>query len=561
MLERPESQTGSSRAPPRPQSLSDSATGDLCVNISTSAEAHSERRSPLPPLSRFCSDPANTLAVGVLVLLFGLLTWHLLFFWEVNPQYSYGWVVPGLAIYLFLRRWEPRPRPQTPPRWAALALIFSLFVLAPIWLVREATPDWSVVSWLFAVTIVSSLLLVLCRLGGPAWLIHFAFPVCFILTAVPWPQRLELTVVQGLMRFVADAASEILNWIGIPALATGNLVRLPGGSVAIDEACSGIRSLQAMLMISLFLGELRNLNLIRRAVLAAFAVIAAIILNLARTAGLVFLFAREGASAFNRWHTPTGNALFFAGLILLSGLAFLFRPGRMRSDQTAISQPSLKIRSLPPLASAAILLWVAAIVGATELWYASNENKTPRVTLEINWPEIFSGYKELPVPESVRQVLLSSSGRMATWQDGCQWALFAFSWRPGRTATQSARMHRPDTCLQASGALLDRELEPITATVGPANLRFNTYLFHLGGQPLFVFFTIWEEANLDATSRKLGQDWSGWSRVQRAFARERNLGQQSLEFVLSSSENYDDAVRLLKRRLPELIHCRDVEAP
>jgi len=214
------------------------------------------------------------------------------------------------------------------------------------------------------------------------------------------------------------------------------------------------------------------------------------------------------------------------------------------------------MRPLPPLASATILLWLAAIVGGTELWYASNENKIPHATLEITWPETLPGYKELAVPESVRQVLLSSSGRMAAWQDGCEWALFAFSWRPGRTATQSARMHRPDTCFQASGALLDRELEPITAAAGPANLRFKSYLFHFGRQPLFVFFTIWEEANLDGASRTLGQDWSGWSRVQRAFARQRNLGQQSLEFVLSGPENYEEAVQILKRRLPELIHCR-----
>src|SRR5215471_19161401 len=112
----------------------------------------------------FCRDPALMLTVGVLLALFGLLIWHLLFFWEVNPQYSYGWVVPGLAIYLFLRRWESRPRPQISPRWAGLALVVSLFVLAPLWLVREATPDWSVVSWLFALTVVGSLLVVLCRL-------------------------------------------------------------------------------------------------------------------------------------------------------------------------------------------------------------------------------------------------------------------------------------------------------------------------------------------------------------------------------------------------------------
>ena len=436
-------------------------------------------------------------------------------------------------------------------------LILCLITLAPIWLVREATPDWSVVSWLLALVIVSSLLLVLRRLGGAPWLIHFAFPVCFILSAVPWPQHLEFAVVQGLMRFVADAASEILNWIGIPAFATGNLIRLPGGSVAIDEACSGIRSLQAMLMISLFLGELRNLNAIRRAVLVAFAFVAAIFLNLARNAGLVLLFAQKGASVFNRWHTPTGYALFIAGLILISGLAFLLRPNPERpSHPGTLAFFALR---MPSFASAAILVWLAAIVGGTELWYATNENKFPHTSLEVAWPETLPGYKELAVPENVRQVLLYSTGRMATWRDGCDWALFAFNWAPGRTATQSARMHRPDTCFQASGAILDRELDPLTVAVGPTNLRFKSYLFQQSGQPLFVFFTIWEEANLDAASRTLGQDWSGWSRIQRAFARQRNLGQQSLEFVLAGPENYEQAAQLFKNRLLALVRCQYVE--
>jgi exosortase len=502
-------------------------------------------------------DPAVVLAVSVLLVLYSLLIWHLLFFWEVNPQYSYGWVVPGLAIYLFLRRWESRPRPQSSPRWAGLALTLSLFVLAPIWLVREATPDWSVVTWLLALIIVSSLLLVLCRLGGVPWLIHFAFPVCFILSAVPWPQRLEFAVVQGLMRFVADAASEILNWMGIPAFATGNLIRLPRGSVAIDEACSGIRSLQAMLMISLFLGELRNLNLIRRAVLVVFAFVTAIVLNLARNAGLVLLFAQRGASVFNRWHTPTGYALFIAGLILISGLAFLLRPNPERPSEPG-TLPFAGLR-MPPFVSPAILLWLAAILGGTELWYATNENKFPHTSLEVAWPETSPGYKELAVPENVRQVLLYSTGRMATWRDGCDWALFAFNWAPGRTATQSARIHRPDTCFQASGAILDRELDPLTVAVGLTNLRFKSYLFHQSGRSLFVFFTIWEEANPDAASRTLGQDWSGWSRVQRAFARQHNLGQQSLEFVLAGPDNDKRAAQLFKNRLPALVHCRYVE--
>ena len=500
---------------------------------------------------------ALILAWGVPVALLSMLTWHLLFFWEVNPQYSYGWVVPGLTIYLFLRRWNSRPYPRPASSWTWPMLILCLIVLAPIWLVREATPDWSVVSWLLALTIIATILLVVGGLGGTPWLIHFAFPVCFVLSAVPWPQRIEFALVQGLMRFVAGAASELLNWIGIPAFATGNLIRLSSESVAIDEACSGIRSLQGLLMISLFLGEYRNLSMLRRTVLAAFAVGSALALNLMRTTALAFVVARWGVSVFNVWHVPTGHAIYIAGLILLSGLAFILTPSFQRQSQAEFTSfDSRRIHPLPSIASMTILLWLAAIVGATEFWYASNEKKFQHATLEVAWPQNLPGYKELTVPESVREVLLFSSGRIAKWRDGCDWVLFAFRWGSGRTGTQSARIHRPDTCFQASGAVLNRELEPVTATVGQADLSFKSYLFYLNGKPLFVYFTIWEEANLDTESRTLGQDWSGWSRVQRAFARQRNLGQESLEFVLSGPENYAEAVRLFRNRLPELIRVR-----
>ena len=33
-------------------------------------------------------------------ILWGVLLNHLAVFWSVNPQYGYGWAVPGLCLYL-----------------------------------------------------------------------------------------------------------------------------------------------------------------------------------------------------------------------------------------------------------------------------------------------------------------------------------------------------------------------------------------------------------------------------------------------------------------------------
>ena len=48
---------------------------------------------------------------------------------------------------------------------------------------------------------------------------------------------------------------EVLGWTGIPAIQHGNLIEVGTGTVGVSEACSGIRSFQTSLMISLFFGE------------------------------------------------------------------------------------------------------------------------------------------------------------------------------------------------------------------------------------------------------------------------------------------------------------------
>ena len=98
--------------------------------------------------------------------------------------------------------------------------------------------------------------------GGNSWLRHFTFPILFFLVAVPWPTSLEQIVIQGLMRIDALINVEILTAIGIPAVQLGNVIEVGSGFVGIDEACTGIRSLQATFMVSLFLGEFYGFSIL-----------------------------------------------------------------------------------------------------------------------------------------------------------------------------------------------------------------------------------------------------------------------------------------------------------
>ena len=128
----------------------------------------------------------------------------------------------------------------------------------------------------------------------------------FIFVAVPWPTLVETPVIQGLMRLVAHVAAETAMLLGIPAQVEGNLIRVSTGLVGVNEACSGIRSLQTSLMIGLLFGELKRLSVLRRVALVVGAVAIALVANFIRAVFLVMVAATKNISEVTQWHDVAG---------------------------------------------------------------------------------------------------------------------------------------------------------------------------------------------------------------------------------------------------------------
>jgi exosortase len=248
----------------------------------------------------------------VLTALWFLLCQQLSGEWSVNEQYNYGWFVPFFAVYLFWLRWQDRPPPKIPnPKSQirnnrALAIIAvlvglaALLLLLPVRLFEIANPEWRPLAWLHTASVVTLTLLYLWYVGGRSWLRHFAFPVAFIFVAVPWVTPIEGPIIQGLMRLVAGFATETITLLGIPAQLEGNLIRVTNGLVGVNEACSGVRSLQTSLMIGLLFGELKRLSISHRVLLVIGAVAIALGTNFLRAIFLVWIAATRSISEVNR---------------------------------------------------------------------------------------------------------------------------------------------------------------------------------------------------------------------------------------------------------------------
>src|ERR1043165_9920252 len=68
-----------------------------------------------------------------------LALWLLADHWSANPQYTYGWLVPPLAVLLAWRRWGTRPEPDPPPRWCVPGLFVAAAVTLPARVIAQPT--------------------------------------------------------------------------------------------------------------------------------------------------------------------------------------------------------------------------------------------------------------------------------------------------------------------------------------------------------------------------------------------------------------------------------------
>lgn len=483
------------------------------------------------------------------------LCWHLHDEWSLNPQYNYGWGVPFLAAFLFYLRWQDRPAPSPLRRriwpmtvdWSLLALFL------PIRVIEEANPDWRLLSWAFAVAVVSYSLGCLLRAGGRAWLGHFAFPVCFPLVAVPWPVRIENLVVQSLTRAVAFAAVEIASWLGLGAYQLGNVIELHNGFVGVDEACSGVKTLQAAIMVALLLGELLLLPAARRLGLMLVGCAWVFLCNVLRATCLVIIAAQNGTEALHRWHDTIGTAVLVVGMGGLMGIGWLLRGQAIKPVRAAtVSAPSATHRWTGSLVR---LVWLALIFLGTEHWYRSHEKALVALPdWEVRWPEERE-VRSAPIADSTRAILRYNDARSAAWEApaGVHWWSFFARWEPQRAALQLVRSHSPEVCLPAAGRIFRGELAPVVVQTTSLPLRFRAYQFEQGGRALFVFVCIQEDKVAPVVRTGSPDEWNARGRLLAAWRGQRNLGQRLLEIAVIGFDDIQSAHEALNASVRAIV--------
>ncbi|HKB89409.1 MAG TPA: exosortase/archaeosortase family protein [Opitutaceae bacterium] len=482
--------------------------------------------------------------------------WRLHYQWLASDDYTYGWIVPALALFLLSERWATRPAqsPSSNPSW--LILIFGgLAALLPVRLALESSPLWPAALWLYTLTVIAVTLGIAGYGGGKAWAKHFAFPAFFLLSAAPWPSGLTSTLVDSLMPTVAAAATAIVNLLGYPALVQGNIIQVGKGFVGVDEACSGLRSVQTTVMVALFLGEFYRLGLGRRITLAVCGLGLAFLTNLLRTVFLTWQGASNGPGAVTRWHDTAGYGIL---VVCIGGLLTL---GGWWSRGNTFVPTAVKLTSgvvIPRWIPSAILGLLICSELCTEFWYASREaQRPPQHQWDLALPTYLPSYQPVVIDETSRRLLRYDSAKTGMWNapDGTERLAYFFNWDRGETARYIPFQHNPEICLPMAGLRLQQRLGDVTIDLASQRFVFQGYVFGDERRSFYVFYTVWQSG---ASGNAPGAGFRGWwhDQVGDVLSGRRHQQGKLLTYALFDMPDKTRAEDCLRHELGNFVKLR-----
>jgi exosortase len=173
-----------------------------------------------------------------------------------------------------------------------------------------------------------SLLLVLAGLilifGGRLFLKSLIFPLTFLAFMLPLPMVAIANISFRLKILAAKISALLINLMGIQAIRDGSIIQTAHSQVMVEDPCSGIRSLIALIALGALMAYFSNLSKPRKAIVFLSSVPIAVGTNVIRITALTLVSEIYGSKyATGFFHDAMGIVVFVVAFVALASVAKL----------------------------------------------------------------------------------------------------------------------------------------------------------------------------------------------------------------------------------------------
>jgi exosortase len=246
----------------------------------------------------------------LLVIPFAPVLYRMGYEWFTLEEMGHGLFVPFLAGYI---AWKERDAILAEPvegSWWGLVLVVIGYLQM---LAGYLGADFFIARTAFLVTLMGVLWTTL----GLRVMRAMAFPLVLLLFMVRLPLFVYSQITFPLQIFASTLAEGALGLMGIPVLREGNVLELASQKLSVVEACSGIRSLMSLGLLSLVYGYFFDEKKWMRWVLLAMSIPIAILANAFRVTltGVISEYQKQFAEGV--YHSLEGWVIFMVALVVL----------------------------------------------------------------------------------------------------------------------------------------------------------------------------------------------------------------------------------------------------
>jgi exosortase len=245
--------------------------------------------------------------------------------WWTLPEAGHGLLLAPVSIWL---GWKLGIRKDaTPnPTLGIVILLLAVLIRCASGLAAELfTMRGSMIMALVGLTVYHH---------GVRQALHWWLPFTLGVLCIPLPELVTQALALPLQFKASQMGAALLRFRNVPVLLSGNVIKLPGHELFVTEACSGLRSLTALLSVGVLASALVLQTIVGRTLLVASAIPIAIVVNGIRvflTGFLVFFVNPELGKGF--MHMTEGWLLFLVSLAALGLFAWFLRAIEVRLTQ------------------------------------------------------------------------------------------------------------------------------------------------------------------------------------------------------------------------------------
>ena len=246
-----------------------------------------------------------------LLFLYRNILGRLILTWVNDQDYSHGFIVPLISCSLIWRKKTELMTAKRQPHWSG----FPVFIGGLLMLAAGIVGAENFISRVSFMVVISGLILIF---YGMKFFQLLLMPVAFLILMIPPPSIIMNRLTFPLQILASKLAFLMLYLFQVPSIREGNLILLPNITLEVVEACSGIRSLVALITLALVFSYFLHSRTVVRILFTLSVIPIAVISNAMRVAGtgmLAYYANPQLSQGF--FHEFAGWIVFMVAVFLL----------------------------------------------------------------------------------------------------------------------------------------------------------------------------------------------------------------------------------------------------